>query len=91
MYLLQQQDLYGFIWVWALLKAGQHCLHQFSPVGRQDGHMVPRLIVQLISPTGAEDHLLSPPATPTTTAATDGEGKKGLLNSFDITVFMYKQ
>ena len=74
----------------ALLEAAQRCFHQPLPVGRQDGHMVSWLVVQLIGAASAEDHLLSPPASPATTAATNEKGKKGMLSSFSIITCIYE-
>lgn len=74
MYLLQQQDLDGLIRLRALLEAGQHCVHQLPPVGGQDGHVVTRLVVELVGAAGAQDNLLCPPA-----AARNGEHVRGVM------------
>lgn len=71
-YLLQQQDLDGLVRLRALLEADQHGIHQLLPIGRQDGHVVTWLVMELVGATGAQYNLLCPPA-----AASNGERVRG--------------
>lgn len=61
-YLLEEEDLDGLVRVRTVLKEGYHGLHQLMTVGRQDGHVVPGAVVELVRAIGAQDHLLRRPA-----------------------------